>query len=287
MNTRARKVAPKANRRPERHPHHVLRRASAAGIEEVLVAFSGGKDALVTLDLCSKHFKRVEAYFMAIVPQIQGKQIRALPHEEKQLQWAERRWGLDIHRVPHPWLSRLIRDATFRHATNQSLNCWQIKAADLDAYLRKKTGIEWIAAGERAQDSLERNAYIRETGGIDRLDDDEQQQRDAEYESKKGQAKKKISPRRRLYPIGFWSDSDVLSYLARNRIPTPAVYQLADQDHFNRRGKRREFGGLQMDTVAYMKDHMPEDYAAIKRMFPLIEAQVVRWKALCKEGEAR
>ena len=51
--------------------------------EAVLVAYSGGKDSLVVLDLCKRSFRRVETFFMDLLP--------GLASVEAALAWASER----------------------------------------------------------------------------------------------------------------------------------------------------------------------------------------------------
>lgn len=237
---------PRANEPPHHHPHEIIKRAKDAGIRDCVIAFSGGKDAIATLDLCVKNFDSVWLYFLYIVP--------GLSWEEESLQWAERTYGVEIHRLPHPSLSKLFRDCTFRHGTKQATECPLLTPRQIDNYCRHQSGFRWVAAGERASDSLERQAYIKHSGGVD-------------------------ATRLRFYPIGFWREQDVLSYLSRNRLPTPRMYLFKDDPHFQKRGKKRQqFGGFQLDTVSFIQERMPEDFAKIKELFPLIEGQYSRAK---------
>ena len=243
---------PKANqlRRP---PLEVIERAKAAGVRSCIVAFSGGKDSIATIDLAAKHFDRIEAYHMHF--------IKGLSWEEEPIRWAEKHYGIQIARIPNWVLCRLFRCMSFRHPTEQASKAAILRPADIYAYVRKRFGIDWIAAGERASDSLERQAYIKNCNGV-------QEQW------------------RRFFPVGFWREQDVMSYLMRHNLPTPSQYNFAEASEFKvRGGKRREFGGFQMDTIAFIRQNKPEDYAKIRRMFPLIESQYVRWRSLIDAGK--
>lgn len=236
----------KANK-PLRHGTlEVIERAKAAGIEEVLVAFSGGKDAIVTLDLCFKHFKRVEAYFMYVVP--------GLSYEEQPLRWAERKYGIEILRLPHWVLSRLFREQTFRHATHRSANTPIVKPRELENAARGHFDLKWVASGEKACDSPHRNGYIRKSQGIE-------------------------DHRLRIYPVAYWSDTAVMSYLSLHRLPTPIQYSILSGGS--------QFGGLGMESMAAVREKFPEDFEKIRRYFPLIEAQVVRYQLKKQLSEVR
>ena len=50
----------------------------------VIVAFSGGKESIVTLDLCFRYFKKVVPFFMYICPD--------LSFQNKTIEWYEKKY---------------------------------------------------------------------------------------------------------------------------------------------------------------------------------------------------
>lgn len=73
--------------------------------DKILISFSGGKDSLIVLDLCSKAFKKVICFFMYLIP--------GLDHIERQLQCAEKKYGVEILQYPHWLLSRLLKNGIY------------------------------------------------------------------------------------------------------------------------------------------------------------------------------
>ena len=156
---------------------------AAALTDSVIVGFSGGKDSVVTLDLCVKHFARVEAYFLYYVP--------GLSFQERMLQWAERRYDITIYRLPHFELSQFLQLGAFRPV---DLSVPTVEVADLYAHLRAHFGIHWIAAGERIADSIWRRAMIKHSGTIDRQ-------------------------RGRIYPVAHFTKAHIFAYIKAHRLP--------------------------------------------------------------------
>lgn len=154
--------------------------------DSVIVAVSGGKDSLVTLDLCCRAGIPVAAFFMYLVPD--------LDVEEKHLRAAERRHRLKIHRVPSPMLNLMLRKGEL--CPPQDLPV--VKPVDVENQVRRLTGMRWIASGMRKQDSLQRRGMLNQCGCC--------------WE-KFG----------RLYPIGEWSHRNVFDYLRSRKIPIPVM----------------------------------------------------------------
>lgn len=156
---------------------------AAALTDSVIVGFSGGKDSVVTLDLCARHFRRVEVYFLYYVP--------GLSFQERTLSWAERHYGLTIYRLPHFELSQMLQYGSFRPV---DLNSPIIEVADLYAHLRARFGLHWIAGGERIADSIWRRAMLKRSGTIDRQ-------------------------RGRIYPVAHFTKANIMAYLKLHRLP--------------------------------------------------------------------
>lgn len=155
---------------------------AAAITDRVLVAFSGGKDSVVTLDVCMRYFAHVEGFFMY--------QVRGLSFQESILRYYEDKYGIPIHRIPHFELSQWLRYGLFRM---YDFDCPIVGVKETYDYMRENTDIWWIAAGERIADSVWRRAMIKSSGTID---------------SKRG----------RFYPIAEWNKSDVHAYIRQRRL---------------------------------------------------------------------
>ena len=150
--------------------------------DSVIVAFSGGKDSVVTLDLCFRYFKNVQPFFMYLVPDLE--------FQEQMLRKYERKYNTEIMRLPHFELSNFLKYGSF---TLPDHTVDIVKIQDIYAYVREETGFYWISAGERCADSIVRNAMIKKSGSIDK---------------KRG----------RFFPLAYWKKNDVLQYIKYRKL---------------------------------------------------------------------
>lgn len=158
--------------------------------DSVLVMFSTGADSVVTLDLCVKYFKRVEALHLYWV--------KDLSFHERILKHYEKRYNIKIERRLHPdsvvWLKKNV---------DSSLKPYKFK--NVIQEVKAKLAIEWVTYGYRKSESLQRLSMISSCKGINE--------------------KAKI-----LYPIGYWTKAAIKKYIKKNKLPIPINYQYGFRD---------------------------------------------------------
>lgn len=201
--------------------------------DEVIVSYSGGKDSAVVLDLCHKYFKTVHIFFMYMV--------QGLSWDEAVLKWAEQRYGKTIYRVPHWELTHFWRSGSF---TTFDATVPVLSIADVYAHVRATTGAHWIAAGERAADSVVRNAIIKKEGSINHT-------------------------RGRFFPIAYWNKEQVTRYVEMNRLKTSPEKGVLDGKSLN---------GWKPETLKKIKEAYPDDWRKIEAALPLIGVLVAKYE---------
>lgn len=208
--------------------------------DSVIVGFSGGKESVVLLDLCCKHFKHVYPYFLYIHPNLE--------FQNRTLRWYEKKYGLEVLRLPHMDVSEFFHYGSFREGYYEYP---LIDINDIYAYLRVKYNTWWIACGERMDDSLWRRGMIHNSSSIDKN-------------------------RGRFYPLAMWKTREVLDYIKYHKL-----YYSRDQ----KTEKKGSLSGLQGDQLYIVKKYYPDDYERILQLYPFAGAGVKRYEEYILKGE--
>lgn len=212
----------------------------------VLVAFSGGKDAIAAeLALRDAGIETVLAYLYYIPGREPGRTLRFV---EDGLTALEDRLGKPVHRYPHPsfyrWLNSFVfqppeRCAVIEAAQLPSITydrLWQAIREDL--HLPRDT---WVADGVRAADSIVRRASFTRHGVMKHTS-------------------------RKVSPIFDWQKAEVLGRIKDAGIPLPIDYQWFG----------RSFDGIDHRFLGPIAKHAPADFARILDWFPLADLELFR-----------
>lgn len=153
--------------------------------DSVLVSYSGGKDSLVTLDLCSRTFKRVVCFFMYFVP--------GLTVEEEVLDVARKHYGVEILYYAHWAVIGALRAGVYAPTTETTDSLPKdYTLNDVYALARQDSGIQLIACGIKKADSEFRRknmaAFLRKDV---------------------------------LCPLRDWNKLEILAYLSLHKLPVP------------------------------------------------------------------
>lgn len=151
---------------------------------KVLVAYSGGKDSMVVMDLAVRVFDHVEGFFMYLV--------EGLDCVEHQLDEARRRWGVRITQYPHWVAARLIRGGVYCNPSYLQDTLPEWKLNDVYALAMQETDIPVILTGAKRADSAWRRRFMT-TARQDAI----------------------------VNPIAAWHKYDVLGYLKARDLPLP------------------------------------------------------------------
>ena len=207
-------------------------KAQAQITNSVIVAFSGGKESIVVLDLACKYFKNVKAFFMYICP--------GLSFQERTLAWYEKKYGIEIIRLPHFDVSEFFHYGSYR-VGDETFPIVSIN--DIYKYVRQETDTWWIAAGERIDDSIIRRAMIKKSSSIDK-------------------------DRGRIYPVAYWKKKEIAEYIKFHKL-----YLGEDSKKLG-----FSFKSLEGSELAMVKNYFPEDYEKILHLYPFAAAGVKRYE---------
>jgi phosphoadenosine phosphosulfate reductase len=211
--------------------------------EAVVVAYSGGKDSLVTLDLCTRTFKRVEAFFMYWVP--------GLAIDAQQLEFARARWGVTVRQYPHWAMMQELRAGIYTHPSYRYELGAELTPEDVDALALADAHCTLMAVGMKMADGTWRATHL----GPD------------------GRRARRVRPYR-FYPLANWLKWDVYAYLDMRGIPRPPerVAQ-GEQDR-----ERTSSVNLTERSLFWLHDHHPDDFLRVQEYFPFVEALIWRRK---------
>jgi len=223
-----------------------IRAALAAEGRSVLVAFSGGKDAIAAeLALQDAGVDTVLAYLYYIPGRQPG---RTLDFVEQGLTELEQHLGKPIHRYPHPsfyrWLNNLVFQPPERCEVIESARFPTPTYDQMWKVIREDLGLPadtWVADGVRAADSIVRRASFTRHGVMK-------------------QHSRKVSP------IADWVKAEVLDRINQAGITLPIDY----------RWFGRSFDGIDYRFLKPISEHATADFERILDWFPLADLELFR-----------
>lgn len=176
--------------------------------------------------------------------------VRGLSFQESYIRYLEDRYQVGITRLPHWMLGTCYCGGLYRETNFLTDSCPNITITDVEDYLTDETGTPWFAYGMMMCESIERNAMIKHNGEVD-------------------------EEHHRIYPLAEWNPKKSFQYLKNHGIRLSPEYRYA----------KRSIGDLRPENVEIVKEHFPDDYETIKRIFPYIEAK--KWQNEFKKQRAR
>jgi hypothetical protein len=226
---------------------NIAEKAKKQGINFCTLGFSTGKDSVIGLDLLLKAGIEVLPIYCYIVPQLE--------FVEKNIALYEKYYGIKVVRMPHPML--------YDHIRRQD---WQdlFRTRDIaKTYAPSKitfANINWLVLHDRG---LNVNAY----------DANCMKMADSFNRRVLLRAKPDIDDKKRIiYLAKYLTDKEIFEYIKQNDIPLTKDYEIFG----------RSWDGLAYHFLTGVKKNYPNDFKKIQEFFPLIEAEIYRYKTVTK-----
>lgn len=209
---------------------------------DTLLAFSTGKDSIVTWLSIRDHFDKVIPFYLYSIP--------GLDFIDESLDYYERFFETKITRLPHPRLHRMLNEFTFQTPER----CLVIEQSGLPSHsyedihdvMRRDFKLPdntMTADGVRAADSPMRRIAINTHGPIS-------------FNLK------------RYHPIWDKLKDEMLAIFEKSGVKLPEDYKLFG----------RSFDGFDLRFMLPLKKHRPADYQKVLEWFPLVELEIFRWE---------
>lgn len=154
--------------------------------KRVAVAYSGGKDSMVVLDLAMRFFEKVVPYYMYFVP--------GLWYDQNRMEFCKQRFGLDVLLYPHYHTMDALQTFTYVDPIPEIMEFNCLNRRDLYDAVKRDTGATLVLNGQKKSDGAFRRRIIANT-------------------------------KRTLHdvylPLKNWLKWEVLSYLKSRDLPVP------------------------------------------------------------------
>lgn len=226
---------------PRQWPDSASLRSAVREISpDVLLSFSGGKDALACwYALRESGFRRVVPFYLELVP--------GLEFVEQSLRRYEAELATPIVRVPHPSLIRMLRNLVWqppeRCAAIEALGLRPVSYEQTEDHVRELVGLPdaWVANGARMADSQARMAGMKRHGAAN-------------------------PARKHFFAVFDWRIADLEACFERNHAWLPVDYEMFG----------RSFDGLHAEYLFPIRERFPRDYERILQWFPLARLEYLR-----------
>jgi 3'-phosphoadenosine 5'-phosphosulfate sulfotransferase (PAPS reductase)/FAD synthetase len=121
----------------------------------VIVAYSGGKDSKVVLELCHRAGFKISSFFMEFVP--------GISFLEKDMAETEKKYGITIKRYPHWLLPRVLKGGIYCDPSMEWDFLPEYTVSDIYAAARDFFNCQYVLTGAKRSDSLWRRRNIKAT----------------------------------------------------------------------------------------------------------------------------